>query len=233
LGDPFFSLVRSRIRAEKSGLKPLSAQVLEKFYVLMTESFLEVDVLASWVRGESYYAEFFRKAGFSSLADIEPYRSEVPWTAALEGKKVLVIHPFDETIQRQYEENRTNLFPGTNVLPRFDLLTYRPPRSHFGEIHGASHWFDLFDQMVGETSALDFDVAIIGAGPFGLPLTAALKRRGRVAIQLGGPTQLLFGIMGKRWESDELITGLRNGSWVRPSESETPSPSQRRRSPYW
>lgn len=233
LGDPFFSLIRSRLRAEKSGLKPLSAQVLEKFHVLMMESFLEVDVLASWVRGESYYSQFFDQAQFCALPDIEPYRSTKPWTEALESKKVLVVHPFDETIRKQFTENRAKLFPGSNLLPPFDLLTYRPPRSHFGEIRDAPHWFELLEEMVNETSALDFDVAIIGAGPFGLPLAAGLKRFGKVAIQLGGATQLLFGIMGKRWEADDEILRLKNEFWVRPSQSETPSFTQRRRSPYW
>lgn len=233
LGDPFFSIVRSRLRAESSGLKPLSHQTLEEFFSLVTESFSEVDLLASWVKGESYYSKYFSGSHFCELTEIEPYRSTAPWTEALEGKTVLVIHPFDETIGRQYSENRTRIFPGTNVLPQFELLTYRPPRSHFGEIHSASHWFELFDQMVAETSELDFDVAIIGAGPFGLPLAAALKRRGKVAVHLGGATQILFGIFGKRWESDEQVAAMRNEFWTRPSHAETPPASQRRRSPYW
>lgn len=233
LGDPFFSLVRSRFRAERSGLKPLSSETLEKFFALMTQSFTEIDLLASWVRGESFYEEYFTGSNFCELNDIEPYRSPKPWTAALEGKTVLVVHPFDHTIRRQYFENRMQIFPGTKVLPLFNLLTFRPPRSHFGEIRDASHWFELLDRMIEETLALEFDVAIIGAGPFGLPLAAALKRRGKVAIHLGGATQILFGIFGKRWESDEEVAVLRNQFWTRPSAAETPLPSQRRRSPYW
>lgn len=233
LGDPFFSLIRSRRRAEKAGLKPLARPTVEKFFRLTTKSFSEVNLLASWVRGESHYSEFFDQARFCVLSEIEPYRSPTPWTQALEGKKVLVVHPFDESIQKQFTENRTKLFPGLNVLPLFDLLTYRPPRLHFGEIRDAAHWFQLFDEMVSETSALDFDVAIIGAGPFGLPLAAALKRCGKVAVQLGGATQLLFGITGKRWELDADIGRLKNQCWVKPAPSETPSLSERNRSPYW
>lgn len=233
VGDPFFSRFRSRWRAEASGLKPLSRATIERFFDVMTNAFTQVDLLGSWVRGENYYSNFFRHANFCRLPALEPYRSERPWTSALAGKRVLVIHPFDETIERQFSNHRTEIFPDLNVLPDFQLITYRPPRSHFGEIHGADHWFELLSQMINSTAKLEFDVAIIGAGPFGLPLAAALKMHGRVAVHLGGATQILFGINGRRWEGDTSLDSFRNESWTRPNEKETPSIKQRRRSPYW
>lgn len=232
-GDPFFSLIRSRVRVEKNGLKPLSVPTLKKFYALMTDSFTEVNLLGSWLKGENYYSNFFSDAQFCRRSELEPYRSKTPWTQALEGKKVLLVHPFVETIRQQYVEQRAKIFPGTNILPKFELLNFCPPRAHFGEVKGADHWFHLLEEMIQSTSSLEFDVAIIGAGPFGLPLAAALKRRNRVAIHLGGATQLLFGISGKRWDTDDTIRCLSNSSWVRPSQDETPARRQQRRSPYW
>ena len=41
-----------------------------------------------------------------------------PWSAALAGKRVLVVHPFKTTIERQYAR-REQLFPGTDILPQF------------------------------------------------------------------------------------------------------------------
>ena len=34
-----------------------------------------------------------------------------------------------------------------------------------------------------------------------IPLAAAVKRLGRVAIDLGGHLQVLFGVLGKRWRA--------------------------------
>jgi hypothetical protein len=63
----------------------------------------------------------------------------------------------------------------------------------------------------------DFDVAIIGCGAYGFPLAAHLKRLGKKAIYMGGATQLLFGIKGKRWDNYRLISNFFNEHWVRPS----------------
>ena len=63
-----------------------------------------------------------------------------------------------------------------------------------------------------------FDIAIIGCGAYGMPLAAYCKQIGKKAVHLGGATQLLFGIKGKRWDNYSLY----NDYWVRPLESETP-----------
>jgi phytoene dehydrogenase-like protein len=76
--------------------------------------------------------------------------------------------------------------------------------------------------MCAQINALDFDVAIIGAGAYGLPLAAHIKRLGKKAIQLGGATQILFGIRGRRWDRMPFFQGLYNEHWVRPLPEETP-----------
>ena len=53
--------------------------------------------------------------------------------------------------------------------------------------------------MKKEIAHRDFDVALIGAGAYGLFLATECKRLGKVGIHIGGATQLLFGILGKRW----------------------------------
>jgi len=51
---------------------------------------------------------------------------------------------------------------------------------------------------------------------------AHAKSLGSWAIHLGGGTQLLFGIKGRRWEKNPWIATLGNESWTRPASSETP-----------
>ena len=59
---------------------------------------------------------------------------------------------------------------------------------------------------------INFDVAILGCGAYAFPLAGMLKDDGKVVVNLGGATQLLFGIKGKRW--DDL--NIYNESWKRP-----------------
>ncbi len=86
-------------------------------------------------------------------------------------------------------------------------------------------WFDALKYMIEEINKIDFDVAIIGCGVYGLPLTAAIKDMGRQAVHLGGATQILFGIIGKRWENNEFFSSRVNEYWIRPSENERPKNS--------
>ena len=72
-------------------------------------------------------------------------------------------------------------------------------------------------------NAIDFDIAIIGCGAYGMPLAAHVKRIGKKAVHLGGQTQLLFGIKGKRWETGhDKIKSMFNEHWVYPSNDERP-----------
>ena len=39
---------------------------------------------------------------------------------------------------------------------------------------------------------------------------------------MGGGTQILFGIKGKRWDEHDVISTFYNEHWVRPSDEEIP-----------
>ena len=80
----------------------------------------------------------------------------------------------------------------------------------------------LFNDSVKEALKIDFDVALIGCGAYGMPLAANLKKAGKQAIHMGGVLQIMFGIKGKRWDSDPIVSKLYNASWIRPSDSEKP-----------
>ena len=77
--------------------------------------------------------------------------------------------------------------------------------------------------MCDQIGKINFDVAIIGAGAYGLSLGAFIKRSGRQAIHLGGAVQILFGIKGARWNAEPEVSKLFNEYWVRPLPSEAPA----------
>ena len=135
---------------------------------------------------------------------------------------MLVIHPFSDSITRQFEDNRERLFPKKNTLPDFKLDTLKAVQSLSTEGIAFKDWFEALDYMTSEALSREFDVAIVGSGAYGFPLSARLKKAGKKVIHLGGVTQILFGIKGKRWDQREAYSALYNDSWTRPSQEETP-----------
>ena len=77
--------------------------------------------------------------------------------------------------------------------------------------------------MEDEIDKVDFDVALIGCGAYGMNLAAYCKRKGKIGIHMASYVQLLFGIYGVRWEDDPKVKPYINEFWIRPSESEKPA----------
>ena len=205
-----------------SGFFPAKINKIEQFCELMLNDIPQLDILGSWLKEESFVSKEMGNAKKLVLEDIEPFFSPNPWTRALEGKKVLVLHPFDETIKQQYLKRK--LLFENNLLPDFELKTIKAVQSIAGVQTEFSDWFEALEFMKAQINSIDYDICIIGAGAYGFALAAHVKRMGKKAIHLGGVTQLLFGIKGKRWEEYVVwpYTNLYNEHWVRPGEKEKP-----------
>ena len=108
------------------------------------------------------------------------------------------------------------------MLPEFDLKTVRAVQSIAGTDCGFASWFDALDAMYEQAMATDFDVALLGCGAYGFPLAARLKMAGKTALHMGGVTQMLFGIKGRRWDDDPAASRLYNRYWIRPDPTEVP-----------
>lgn len=203
-----------------SGVSPADDDHLNRFAKLYFDDISEIDLLGVWFNPfeDVVSNEFCPHAKLTKLRNLEPYFSEKPWSAYLKGKKVLVINPFHKSITEQYKK-RDKLFKDKNILPEFDLITYRPVVSS-GGIKEFKSWFEALKSMEHDISKIDFDIAIIGAGAYGLPLAAFIKRLGKKAFHLGGATQILFGVLGKRWEDNPDFKDFFNDEWRKPMDSE-------------
>lgn len=213
---------------ELSGFFPDEPELAEDFTDLMLNSCKSIDLLAMFHSYMDDYVitEYMSKARVSFLNHIEPWRCDAPWSAALKGKKVLVIHPFDESIKEQYQR-RELLFPGMSVLPSFELKTLKAVQTIAGEKDERfASWFEALEYMYQEALKIDFDVAILGCGAYGLPLAAKLKSAGKQVIHMGGATQILFGIKGRRWVDNPRSEVPFNDAWIYPKGTETPKNSK-------
>jgi hypothetical protein len=205
-----------------SGFFPSTPANLDLFCELMLDDIKEIDILGSWLPNELVISDYLRQSLKVPLRDLEPYYHVNPWSQVLQGKKVLVVHPFTKSIENQYK-NHDLLFENKMVLPDFELKTIKAVQSIAGnKPEGFNSWFDALDFMKKQISDTKFDIAIIGCGAYGLPLAAHVKRMGKKAIHLGGQTQVMFGIKGKRWEDRDFFLKMFNEHWIRPLPEETP-----------
>jgi hypothetical protein len=228
-----------------AGFFPIEIHFIEKFSEMMLEASKQVDILGHWLDQEFLLKEYLPKSVEKvTLLMLEPYWFKKPWTRALNGKKIVVVHPFAELIEKQYREKRTVLFENQDVLPEFELRTVKAVQSLGGDCNQFNNWFEALDWMKSEMDKESYDVALIGCGAYGMPLSAYAKQTGHKAIHLAGALQLLFGIRGKRWDDPnygEMVfkrknkyKELFNPYWVYPGKDETPkSAMQVENGCYW
>jgi len=202
-----------------AGFFPATDEHLDRFAKLYLDIASEIDLLGSWIHPELLLRSRMPNAQHIPLDNLEPYLGNPPWSKALEGKKVLVIHPFTESITLQYAK-REKLFDNPDILPPFELTTLKAVQSAGGNNVPFANWFEALDFMKAEIDKLNFDIAIIGAGAYGLPLAAYVKSIEKQAIHMGGALQMLFGIYGQRWISNPARKHLINEHWIRPLDTD-------------
>ncbi|HAG81838.1 MAG TPA: hypothetical protein DCL61_11880 [Cyanobacteria bacterium UBA12227] len=206
-----------------AGVFPQTEEIFNTFCLEFLDSLKHFDLLAVWFnRGEATIIKnYASQAKITELCALEPYYHQEPWSQYLENKKVLVIHPFTESIKQQYQ-HRSKLWQDNRCLPFFELDTIKVPLSDVLVKSEFENWIEALQYMKQKMSEKEFDVAIVGAGSYSVPLVAHAKKLGKFGIHLGGATQVLFGIKGKRWDNHEIGQKFYNNSWIRPSKSETP-----------
>jgi hypothetical protein len=218
--------LREKLR-QHVGIFPATSEQLKIFSDSYLEAIGNADILG--LIEAPYHGWLIKKyapqAALAPLGCLEPYFSDQPWSSELQGKSVLVIHPFVESIKKQYFTVRKKIFTHPKMLPEFELKVIKAPQTVTGCTTDFDSWLETLQNLVRSVKREQFEVAIIGCGGYGLPLASAIKQMGKVAIHLGGATQLLFGIAGWRWAEHPSFVNYRSmmtEAWCRPLESERP-----------
>ena len=225
--------------SRNAGVFNPTPSILDRFAKRYLQDSKLIDMLMS-VNYKEKFMPLKDTCKFIHFESIYPYFVERPWTRILKGKRVLVVHPYADTIRKQYA-NRDKLYENKEILPEFELITLKAVQSSAYAEVPFKDWFEALKYMEDEISKIQFDICLLGCGAYGLPLAAHVKRLGKQAIHMGGGVQLLFGIKGKRWEEEYKIATeknifgynvpftlnldyykLFNEYWVNPSSDETP-----------
>jgi len=211
-----------------AGVFPQTEQARIAFVEEITNALKVADYVAAWNNG---LAEFEKRLILSNnpnatlidLCALEPFYSGIPWSQYLKDKNVLVVSPFVKTIEQQYKQ-REKLWKSPLVLPNFNLLTLYHPTSKgiSGDSNKYNTWIEMIGDIKEKMDLINYDVCIVGTGASSLPICAHAKLSGKQSVHLGGPTQILFGIKGKRWDEAPNINVFYNENWVRPAQEEVP-----------
>jgi len=148
-----------------------------------------------------------------------------------------VIHPFEKSIRAQLPHlAKLGVFPASSESAlrqrATDTRCLPPPQFSYMVPPRHRDWFHALEEMkkAMEDQRDHFDIALIGAGAWSLPLAAHAKAIGKKGLHLGGSLQLLFGIEGGRFDN----WGLYNDRWIRPlPEDRPPDFTRMEKGAYW
>jgi hypothetical protein len=180
------------------------------------------DVFAITGKGQNMIAERTSHIPKLNALSLEPYYFEESWMTALKGKRILIIHPFVITIQKQVE-NLSALFPNRSWFEDCTFQLVKPPLTLAGN-HQNKFWEEHYKECIQSIKQCDtFDIALVAAGGYGMLLCDFIfKELGRSVLYIGGALQLFFGIIGKRWFTNKDILKLVNDEWIRPNKKDVP-----------
>lgn len=230
---------------ECSGLFPVRRDIFLRWAQIYQESLGTLDVVSQWQPGMAYegvlegqlLAKYSPRAFRAGLSFVHLLMPKAPWLDDLPRLRWLVVSPFPKTIRHQLprlsglgvyspscRESLERRAEDTVLVPSPPFAYMVPPRHR--------DWFQALEEMKAEMEKAkgSFDIALVGAGAWSLPLVAHAKKVGKKGMHLGGSLQLLFGIKGGRYDG----WGVYNGEWIRPLPKETPENFRRmEKGAYW
>jgi len=230
-----YNYINNVIKSMKNnaGIKLTSIKSILKYSELYLDAFKLCDAYFDWDKTGNYIQHIalshdfittnFNKNKFWALSlDIFYNIHNNPWTQALNGKRLLIISPFIESMK-----SKLNILPevyGVDLFPNCEFIFLKPPQTHAAM---PSEEFDIeLERFIEEIKKIkdDFDIALCSCGGYANLVCAEIFKMNKSAIYVGGVLQMFFGIYGNRWltEKPEILRIYMNKHWSRPSENEKP-----------
>lgn len=233
----------------RSGVFPDTPQVFGEYAALFAARIGELDYLGLFLhevaRGfEGLLLERHRWACRRMFyRDQEPDRS-VPddpascYLEAFRGRRLLLVCPFAgflatraraEVFEAVWAASGKRWFHPSHVEAiEFPYGFQSATRGRYPSI------FELLAELEHRVERSSADVVLIAAGALGIPLAVAARRRGKLAIALGGHLQVLFGVLGRRWRCDAAFRRTYvNEHWVELPERYRPAAHEHGEGAYW
>jgi hypothetical protein len=235
-----------QILERNAGVFPSDKDSVGGWHATYENAVLNADVLATGWYGpiqkeeQNFLKEHEWKGIQVPLRSLEPYyvSPELRWSEVLEDQHICVVSSFTESMIQQVLKGLNKCFYPDSILPEnadyaFVRTGYAPVlaqgRCSWTEAsdgESITSWQEAVDYVVDRVCMTKARFVLIGCGGLGMIIAHELKNRGKICLVLGGATQILFGIKGKRWENHSFISKLFNWNWISPSADETPGGAQ-------
>lgn len=173
---------------------------------------------------------------------LEPYyfmeESTYEFPNIFEKQKILIVTSHAESVKYQIDHHIDSIFyPHSMFGTSCTFQVYKTVQQN-GNCSDGREWHYHLDKMCHDISTIEFDVAFIGCGGFSNLLGHFIRdKMHKSAIYVGGPLQLYFGIIGRRWLDNTRIRQIveRNGkNWICPmTEDYIPGCTAVDQSCYW
>lgn len=184
------------------------------------------DVYKETGQGQQLVLEMYSDIPRINARDLEPYyfSEQESWMSKLGGKRILIIHPFIETIRKQVP-NMDRIFPNRDWFKDCSFIFLKPPIT-YAKNHGQKDWQEPYKEFIEQLNKIDrdnYDIALVACGGYGMLVAEHIyKECKKSVIYIGGALQLFFGIIGKRWFTNKEIMELVNDDWIRPVKEDRP-----------
>ena len=222
-----------------SGVFPVSIKQFEDFLHTYRKSIAALDGITLWQESlffkkyEAFLADRLCPGAIRlSLGALSPLET----MGELASRELLIVSPFVQTMKEQVKK-LPDIFRdipwGKNLSAVYKTCQFvRCPFFSYLEKSPYSCWSEGLQRLSEEIYQRKYEIALVGAGAWSLPLLANIKNSGKKGLHLGGATQIAFGIKGRRWDS--YWGKYYNESWIRPLPSETPAGFERKeKGCYW
>ena len=214
-----------------AGIHTESEESLVEYTKQLCQAYDHCTAIAIWDKEGPVYAAtghaqewILQRTGVPTIQAraLEPYYDpSYSWMSAMKGKRVLIIHPFYHSIQRQLPR-LASLFPNRPWFPSCQIEVVVPPMTCAGN-HGGKDWQVHLAAFYETMEKKEFDIALVAAGGYGMIIADMIHTRlHRSVMYIGGALQLFFGIIGKRWFDQKEILMLMNDHWIRPLKEDQP-----------
>lgn len=226
----FSEFIRNHIHND-AGVLWKNEDDLDQYAEYIIDNLKLVTVIAYWRNYPSRFVfnDFIENNTYNiDVEDLYPYpfwhKNYLPyWQSVLKNKKVLIVTSFSKTVSEQYKRKNFIWDSSESILPTFNLITYQSVCTNGGwKDSRFETWKEVITFMTNQIVSIDFDIALISCGGYGMPLSMELRKAGKNVIQWGGCYQLWFGIKGSRWDNIPEINQYFNNYWIYPSDCETP-----------
>ncbi|TML77911.1 MAG: hypothetical protein E6G07_10745 [Actinobacteria bacterium] len=243
-----FEVVLAYKSLPTTGIFPAEPEFLRRWSSYYVERVKRLDAIGLFENSYKEYCETFKFHGVSAPRfmlqhDQQPDRSSPHdesrcYLPFLRGRDVLLISPFAGTLaERANEETFERVWAKTGK-PWFHPRSVDAVENPYGFARETQAVYptalDLLADLARQIEARDFDVALIAAGGLGIPLASIIKEQDRVAISLGGHLQIVFGVLGGRWRSNERWQRRYfNEAWIDMPEQYVPDYAETVLDDYW